>query len=88
MVRADTPKQEFLLKMKSPYYLTTKFLGRLSTGRVKHMFGNPADFKKTIDEEFYVIVDALLKAYTVESFSEMSDESRVVAVRDLINAMQ
>jgi predicted kinase len=88
MIRADTPFQEFLLKMKSPFYLTTKFLGRLSVGKAKHMYGNPADFKKTIDEEFYVIVDAILKTYKLEIFTEMTDETRVVAVRDLINAMQ
>ncbi|MDO9179348.1 MAG: RNA ligase [Agitococcus sp.] len=88
MIRADTPFQEFLMKMKSPFYLTTKFLGRMSMGKAKHMYGNPADFKKTIDEEFYVIVDAILKNYTVDTFTEMADETRVAAVRDLINAMQ
>lgn len=88
MIRESNVNEDFLLKMKSPFYLTTKFLGRLSLGKTKHMFGNPNDFKKTIDEEFYVIVDSILKNYSVESFTEMTDETRVSAVRNLINEMQ
>jgi predicted kinase len=88
MVRADTPGQEFLLKAKSPYYLTSKFLARMGIGKVKHMFGNPADFKKTVDEEFYIIVDTLVAAYKMEDFAAMTDDVRVVVVRDLINQLQ
>lgn len=88
MIRRDTPNQEYLLKMKSPYYLTTKFLGRLSQARIKHLFGSPKDFKKTIDEEFYVIVDAIVERSTVEAFLNLEDVNRVVFVRELINQLQ
>jgi predicted kinase len=88
MVRADTPTQEYLLKMKSPYYLTTKFLGRLSQGKIKHLFANPRDFKKTMDEEFYVVIDQLVARYTLEQFLGFSEEERVPEMRNLINSMQ
>lgn len=88
MVRADTPNQEFILKMKSPYYLTTKFLGRMGAGKVRHMFANAKDFKKTVDEEFYVVVDAIVEKFSVDAFLALSDVERVVEVRKLINDMQ
>lgn len=84
MIRADTPTQEFLVKMKGPYYLTTKFLGRMSQNKAKHMFGNPENFKKLVDEEFFVVVDAILATYTQEAYLSMTDEARVSAVRALI----
>lgn len=85
MVREDTPEQLHLLKWKSPYYLTTKFLGRLSSKRIAHLYGNPSDFKKTVDEEFFVLVDLIPKSVDRESFLTMSQEARVSFVRDLID---
>lgn len=88
MVRLNTPKQPTLLKWKSPYYLTTKFLGRLSNNKIAHMFGNPKNFKTTVDEEFYPIVDKLVDTLSREVFAEMSDEDRVTLVRSLIDQLQ
>jgi predicted kinase len=88
MVRADTDEQEYLLKGKSPHYLTVKFLGRLSTGKIKYLFANPRDFKKTMDEEYYVIIDKLVETYTPEQFQAFTDDERVSEMRNLINSMQ
>jgi predicted kinase len=88
MVREDDEKQVALLKFKTPYYLTTKFLGRLSKTKIAHMFGNPKDFKKTVDEEFYPIVDELVKTVDKDLLIAQSDEERVVLVRGLINQLQ
>lgn len=87
MARLDTPEQPFVFKLKTPYYLTTKFLGRLSVPRIKHMYGNPQQFKQTIDEEFYVLVDKLVEQYPVEQLLAMSDVERVQAVRNLIHKL-
>ncbi len=87
MVREDTPQQLHLLKWKTPYYLTTKFLGRLSTKRIAHLYGNPGNFKQTVDEEFYPLVDALVKATDLESFQAMTQEDRVQFVRELIDTL-
>lgn len=88
MVRADTPGQEFLLKFKTPYYLTTKFLARLSDNRIKHLFSNPKDFKKTMDEEFYDLVDAIVRNYSIGDFMAFTDDARVIEVRRLIVGAQ
>lgn len=88
MVRADTPQQEYLLKWKSSHYLTVKFLGRLSQGKIKHLFANPRDFKKTMDEEFYVVIDKLVANYSLEQFLAFTDDERVAEMRNLINGMQ
>lgn len=85
MVREDTPEQLHLLKWKSPYYLTTKFLGRLSSKRIAHLYGNPRDFKKTVDEEFYVLVDTIPEHVEKDVFMAMSNEDRVKFVRELID---
>ena len=87
MVRADNAEQTTLLKFKTPYYLTTKFLGRLSKNKIAHLYGNPKDFKKTVDEEFYPVVDALTAALDHGTFLAMSDDARVPFVRDLIENM-
>jgi predicted kinase len=88
MVREDDEKQVTLLKFKTPYYLTTKFLGRLSRTKIAHMYGNPKDFKKTVDEEFYPIVDELVTAVEKDALIAQSDDERVVLVRGLINQLQ
>ena len=88
MIRLNTPEQPTVLKWKTPYYLTTKFLGRLSDGKIGHMYGNPKDFKKTIDEEFYPIVDKLVETCDRTTFAAMSDDDRVPLVRKLIDLLQ
>jgi predicted kinase len=75
------------MKIKTPYYLITKFLGRLSTNKVKHMFGNPDNFKRTIDEEFYALVDNITGTYNMEDFLAMSDNTRIAVVRRMIEPL-
>jgi predicted kinase len=87
MVREDSAEQLHLFKLKSPYYLVTKFLGRLSSKRIAHLFGSPKDFKKTIDEEFYALVDALSARLTKEQMLEMPEDKRVAFVRGLVHEL-
>lgn len=87
MVREDTLAQPFLFKLKTPYYLVTKFLGRMSSKKVRHMYGNPQDFKKTIDEEFFPLVDVLVQDVPMDTFLAYSDEERVPMVRSLIDKL-
>lgn len=47
------------LKLKTPFYLTTKFIGRMQTTRLTEMLDNPDRFKQSIDEEFYDVIDYL-----------------------------
>lgn len=87
MVR-DALTQEPLLKFKTPYYLVTKFLGRMSDKKAKFMFGNPSVFKRDLDEEFYDLVDVLTTRFTCDEFLAMPDSERVVIVRQLIAEMR
>lgn len=86
MVR-DAVTQETLLKFKTPYYLVTKFLGRLSDKKVRAMYAYPKGFKQQIDEEFYPLVDHLVANIPEQVFFEMSDEARVPMIREVINSM-
>jgi predicted kinase len=87
MVREDNKDQLTLLKFKTPFYLVTKFLGRLSDKKIKFMFSNKKAFKKNLDEEFYEIVDIITESMEVENFLLMTNEDRIIFVRRLIEKM-
>lgn len=84
MVRLDTEKQEFLFKLKTPYYLVSKFLSRLSDGRWKYLYQAPDSFKKTLDEEFYPVVDSLIKNYRCQDILALDEGQRLATVRRLV----
>lgn len=72
----DWESGELLLKIKSPHYLSKKFIMRMGAGKVRAMWENPQAYKKIIDEEFYAIVDWLVNTYTVEHWLGLDDQSR------------
>lgn len=84
MIR-DIESGETLFKGKSDYYLSVKFLSRLSDNKIKHMYNNPDNFKKSIEEEGFVLVDYILNRYTKEEFLEFDDEKRKEAVKKAIS---
>ena len=79
---------DLVLKYKSPFYLTTKFIGRLGEGKVKFMFKSPEKFKANLDEEFFPIVDMLISNLTLEQYLEMNNNDSVTYVRNLIENHQ
>ena len=46
-----------VLKIKSPYYLITKFFARVGENRILQVLNNLENFKKEIDEEYYDLID-------------------------------
>ena len=70
------------LKMKSAFYLTTKFLGRLSNAKMDKMATNPLQFKRDIDEEFYPVVDHI--AANKEHFLSLDEQGRMAFIRYFI----
>ncbi len=88
MLRRKNKAQTYILKLKTPFYLATKFLGRLSDNKVRHLYGNPQNFKQQVDEELYPLVDAVAKKFTMEQFMAMTDDQRVPLIRALINELQ
>jgi predicted kinase len=84
MIRENTPEQKTVMKKKTSWYLTTKFLGRLSQGKAKFMFRNPEEFKKQVDEEFQGLVLRLVSSISEEEFLAMPNENRVSLVSSLL----
>lgn len=85
-VLRDPNSGELLLKIKSNFYLLTKFLGRMGDKNIQEMFGNPKNFKKKVEEEFEFIVDKITQNISREQFLSMTKEKRVEVVREMIEA--
>lgn len=84
MVR-DIDSQDTLLKFKTPYYLTTKFIGRMSASNINFMYSNPNKFKENVDEEYYDLVDLITTSVSKEDFLSHDSIEKISIVRDLIN---
>ncbi|MEM9217515.1 MAG: AAA family ATPase [Cyanobacteria bacterium P01_F01_bin.150] len=72
----------FALKLKSPYYLRTKFLARMTEKKSKFMFKNPERFKQDIDEELWPLVDGIVTQISESDWLTWSDVVR----RDWVQA--
>lgn len=75
-----------MLKIKSPFYLATKFIGRMSDERLISLLDNPQEFKKTIDEEFYGIIDHLSVDLNIDYFVTLDKQGRIDYVRNFFFA--
>lgn len=64
-----------VVKLKSPHYLSKKFLMRMGDTRIHQMYANAEEVKKTIDEEFYGVVDYVL-TYPKDFWLSASDQHR------------
>ena len=69
-------RDQYLCKIKTPYYLTIKFLSRLSEPRIKHLFNNPEAFKEQCDEELYEIVDVITRELTLADYLKLSEREK------------
>lgn len=75
MIR-DAWSGEFLMKIKTPHYLTKKFLMRMGNKKVDFMFENKSELFKTIDEEFYGIVNYITRHWNAEKWKLVSETER------------
>lgn len=88
MIR-NAEDHEPIMKIKTNYYLVTKFVGRMGPKMVENMFKNPEQFKEQkMDEEFYPIVDKIVKKTTPEAFVNMEQKLRVEFVRNIVNEVR
>ena len=71
------------LKIKSPYYLATKFLGRKTPERLEKLLADPREAKKALDEEYYVVLDYL--AERKDEFMAMEEQDRMAFLRDFFD---
>ncbi len=74
VVRLQEDPTKFL-KIKSPYYLTTKFLARKNVDKITNMLDNIEQTKKTIDEEYYPLLDYL--SSIKDEFIALPEQERI-----------
>lgn len=65
-----------VMKIKSPYYLTKKFLMRMGPSKVDQLFDDPDAFKESMDEEFYMIAQHIREGWSKEAWKLLSDQQR------------
>jgi hypothetical protein len=65
-------------KIKSPYYLTSKWVAR--NPRTDKLVDMKNDIKQNLDEEYYPLVDAI-RANIVE-YTAMDEQARLAWVRE------
>lgn len=88
MIR-NANNHEPIMKIKTNYYLVTKFIGRMGPKMVENMFKNPEQFKaQKVEEEFFPIVDKIVSTYSQEAFLEMAQTDRVECVRNIVNEVR
>ena len=74
VIRAST--RETVCKIKSPHYLTKKFLMRMGQKKVTAMFENKEEFLKSIDEEFYSVVHYITRSWDAETWQATTETDR------------
>lgn len=72
-----------MLKIKSPFYLISKFLGRVGAGKLEHMLTHP-DWMNwdTIDEEFFPVIHYLVD--NKDKYMVMGEQEKIRFVQDFI----
>jgi len=71
------------VKMKSPFYLTSKWLAKLNNDNIERLLSNPQACKAKIDEEFFPIVDYL--NYHLDYYKTLSNFDKAMFVQEFFN---
>lgn len=64
------------VKLKSPHYLTKKFLMRMNKSRAEFMFCKTEEFMESIDEEFIDVVTTINRAFSLDEWVGFTDQQR------------
>lgn len=88
MVRLATPEQPTVMKLKSPHYLTKKFLMRMGQKKVTAMFDDKEEFLKTIDEEFYRVVHFITRWHAADQWINYGDQKRRAIIEDYFEGLR
>lgn len=76
MIRLNTPEQPIVMKLKSPYYLATKFVSRMGDKKIDTMYADADAFKQIIDEEFFKIVEYITSHFDKEAWKAFGEQGR------------
>lgn len=71
------------LKMKSPYYLTSKFLARCGVNKLDHILKHPDwTMPESVAEEFYPLIRHLMSCR--EQFIAMEEQQKLAIIREFL----
>lgn len=71
-------ESDTVLKIKTPYYLVSKFIAR--TKKMDSIFNS--NYKAIFDEEYYSMVEYIRSNYTKETFSIIPEQERLLIIRE------
>jgi len=84
MIR-DVNSGEYLCKLKSPYYLFTKFLARLrKEEKLRSVWGNDELIQARYGEEYVDIFGSLRDTVSVDEFLVLPEQERIELIRSAI----
>jgi hypothetical protein len=84
MIR-DVNTGEYLCKLKSPYYLFTKFLARLrNEDKLRSVWGNDQLIQSRYGEEFIDIFAQLRDSVSVDEFLDTPEQDRIEMIRRIV----
>lgn len=75
MIR-DANTDVTIMKIKSPHYLSKKFIMRMGDKKVDMMFDNKEEFFKTLDEEFYSVVNYITRWWDKDKWKATTEADR------------
>lgn len=76
----DSHSQKMLFKLKSPYYLISKFLGRSNSGNI----GRKLD-KRHVDEEYYPLIDYIKENQA--TFNTLSELDKIAFIQEFLKTI-
>jgi hypothetical protein len=72
----DAATRETVCKIKSPHYLSKKFIMRMGDKKIDQMFDNKEEFIKTLDEEFYAVVHYVTRWWDKDKWKATTEADR------------
>ena len=73
----DAHTQEMLFKLKSPYYLVSKFLGRSNENNLERKLN-----KRHVDEEYYPLIDHI-RAHQA-TFNALTELEKIAFIQQFL----
>jgi hypothetical protein len=73
-------QSDTVLKIKSPYYLVSKFLAR--NKKLDALIFKGKTYKNCVAEEFYPLCEWLQDTYTADEFLAMPEQERLMVIRN------
>ena len=77
----DIKTEETLFKLKSPYYLITKFLAR--NKNLDKFLRNIQNAKKQVDEEYYPLIDYL--STIKDKLLKLDEQEKIAVIKEFLN---